>query len=120
MYPSPSHHVTGPAVSTAPSAQAEAVVLGVAGAERVRQVSKWSCLAAAGGGCPTDGATRLGVWIRPPALYSPWRELDMEGAFVLWCFCAAERRCSDRCEIIDYTEFCLQVLIDHSLVAVAL
>jgi len=25
----------------------------------------------------------------------------MEGAFVLWCFCAAERRCSDRCEIID-------------------
>ena len=21
------------------------------------------------------GATRLGVWKRPPALYSPWREL---------------------------------------------
>ena len=23
---------------------------------------------------PTSGATRLGVWTRPPALYSPWRE----------------------------------------------
>ena len=23
---------------------------------------------------PTGGATRLGVWTRPPALYSSWRE----------------------------------------------
>ena len=37
--------------------------------------SKWSCLAVFSWWRPTGGAARLGVWTRPPALYSP-----LEGA----------------------------------------
>ena len=37
-----------------------------------RECSRWSCLAAVDGS--TGGATRLGMWTRPPALYSPWKE----------------------------------------------
>ena len=40
-----------------------------------RKVSKWSCLAVFSWWRPTGGATRLGVWTPPPALYSP-----LEGA----------------------------------------
>ena len=43
------------------------------------RASKWSCLAAAAG-APRVGAVWLGVWARPPALHSPWREPG-----VGWC-----------------------------------
>ena len=33
---------------------------------------------------PTGGAARLGLWTRPPALYSPWRELGLAGLH--WAF----------------------------------
>ena len=36
-------------------------------------VGWWSCLA-----LPVSGQPRLGVWTRPPALYSPWSELGVQ------------------------------------------
>jgi hypothetical protein len=45
--------------------------------------------------CPTDGATRLGVFVctRPPGLYSPLRELGVRGRRFTWHASTHEYTC---------------------------